>query len=194
MKFYIPLILFLFSQSSFGQLRSIGKPRPFTKKEEMMDSANKHCIHRYKFPLTQRLTNFPFNKTKEVRVVSFGEKKNSMGNEIPKKRNQVNLSKLKESITLNAIQIDSLSDIIYNTGYKGIFYSFEEGCYIPRNAILFIDSTGRVFEYIELCFQCGGYKISSKKVKAGEFCLEKYSLLELFFKKAGIKYGIEMTD
>jgi hypothetical protein len=193
-KFQTLLILILLSQSLFGQLTSIGKPRMLTKEEELQDSANQRCIRLTKFSAIQRLNNFPFNKSSEVRLVSFGLKANSFSNEIPKKKKLVDLSQLIESITLNSNQIDSLSDILYNTGYQGIFYSFGDGCYIPRNAILFIDSSGKVFAYIELCFQCGGFKVSSKKVKAGEFCIEKYALLETFFRNAGIKSESEETD
>ena len=193
MKYLILIVSFLFSQTVFCQLRSIGKPRPLTKKEQYQDSANKHCIHLTKFSISQRLGFFPFKKASKVKLCSFDLQPKSFTNEIPKIGTAVDVSKLQEVVSLNEKQTISLSDILYNTGYKGIFYSFSEGCYYPRNAILFLDDTNTVFAYIELCFQCYGFKVSSKDVRSGDFCIEKYELLRQFFKEAGVHFGTELT-
>jgi hypothetical protein len=191
MKFLTTIFFILSFQFSSGQLKSLGKPRPMTRNEEIADSTNHHCIHQNKLSINERVNKFPFNIANEIRLVSF---KSNYGDGLPMKNKKVDLSKLNESVILDKTRLDSLTDILYNTGYKGIFYTFSEGCYIPRNAILFIDTSGQVQAYIELCFQCGDYRLSSKKVNAGQFCTEKYNLLEVFFKTSGIKYGTEVTD
>ncbi len=193
MKFLFTIILSFLFQFAFGQLTSLGEPRSMTRKEEITDSVNEHCIHRNKINSKQRINNFPFNQAKEVRLVSF-KKRYGIGLALPMKNKKVDLSKLSESFTLDKINTDSLTDILYNTGYKGLFYSFSDGCYEPRNAILFIDSLGQSFAFIELCFQCDGFRLSSKKVKAGQFCNEKYELLKSFFIKNRIVYGTRYID
>lgn len=189
MKLVTLITLLLIGPKLFGQLISAGTPRQLTREELITDSVNKHCIHQNKFSPAERLKNFPFNKAAYVSIASFGLKENSLGNEIPRRRGKVDIAQLKDIIALNADQVDTLTDILYNTGYKGNFYSFSEGCYIPRNAILFMDAKGNAFEYIEICFGCEGFKASSKKVKTGDFCAEKYELLKIFFRNAGIKFG-----
>ena len=107
------------------------------------------------------------------------------------KNNSVDYSQLDEVKTLNKTEVQNLTNIIYNTGYKGhIFTISESGCYNPRNAILFVDAIGKTFAFIEICFQCQGRRTSSAKVKVGEFCNQKYDLLKDFFKNAGIEIGI----
>jgi hypothetical protein len=107
------------------------------------------------------------------------------------KNKEVDYTKLKEIITINNPQIDSLTDIICNYGYKGIFYSFKENTclYNPKNAILFLDKNEKTFAFIELCFKCGEYRMSNKRISIGELCSQKYELLKSFFIKCGVLYG-----
>jgi hypothetical protein len=63
-------------------------------------------------------------------------------------------------------------------------------CYNPRNAILFLDRNGKVFESIEICFECQKTKESSEKILFGQMRDEKMNMLKQFFKSAGIVYGI----
>ncbi|HJW15781.1 MAG TPA: hypothetical protein VJ499_01595, partial [Flavisolibacter sp.] len=139
----------------------------------------------------ERLKIYPFSKASKVQLVSF-KKPGSivMGGHIPLKKGIVNNTKLNEIITLNKIQVDSLKSLLYNVGYRGVFFTeVDIKCYNPRNAIVFVDESGKGFEYIELCFECMKNMLSSKKVNAGDFCEQKYELLENYFKEAGIRYG-----
>jgi hypothetical protein len=115
-----------------------------------------------------------------------------MGGEVPVKKGILNQERVKETITLSASQIDSLTHILYNISYQGPFFTILEGlCYSPRNAILFNNSKGKTFAFIEVCFQCIGNRLSSKKVKDGDFCDEKYELLRNYFRNAGVLFGTE---
>jgi hypothetical protein len=195
MRLLFTIFIIFSSPFLFAQLQSLkgGKPRQLTKKEEKMDRENQHCVHKNRFSTTQRLSKFPFRIAREVRIISY-EPFWSPRAYAPATGIKVDISKLKESITLNKKQTDSLTDILYNTGYKGVFYTFSKGCFNPRNSILFIDTSGLIFAYIEICFECHAYSLSSKDVNAGEFCIEKYDLLQFFFRRVGIKYGTEITD
>ena len=178
MKTFLTLIfLILLLHSSFGQRKS---------SKEIEDSINHQCTHRNKFTIAERLSNYPFNSSKEVKLVSISK---SLGPYFLK-TGKVNLSLVKEITVLDNVQIDSLTDILYNIYYNGpIFYYLAEGCYHPKNAIFFIDSTGQVFDFIELSFKCSDFKLSSKKFTHFRFCNEKYSFLKSFFRKSGILYG-----
>lgn len=65
-----------------------------------------------------------------------------------------------------------------------------EECYNPRNAILFIDSQGKAFEFIEICFECERAITGSDKISLGGMCDQKMGMLKLFFKSNKVEYGI----
>jgi hypothetical protein len=94
-----------------------------------------------------------------------------------------------KSITFS--HVDILTDILYNYGYGGpVYIGSEPLCYNPKNAILFLDRNGKVFEYVEICFECQKTKESSEKILLGQMCDEKMNMLKQFFKKIGIEFGI----
>jgi hypothetical protein len=108
------------------------------------------------------------------------------GNRIPIIEDTVDYSKLDKIKAINDAETDTLTDILYNIGYKRAVKVSLSSCYDPRNAILFIDNTGRTFAYIEICFECNGYRLSSSEIITGEFCSQKYDYLRLFFERNGI--------
>jgi hypothetical protein len=187
-------IFLIICNCSFGQLQRLeGSPRQLTEKEEKIDAENRNCIYQTKFTAQQRLEIFPFKKAAKIQIVSF-DKPDSIisGGEIPINDKSVEYSKLKEIKTLNSIEIDTLTDILYNNIYKGHFFtSFKSNCYNPRNAILFIDPSGQDYAFIELCFQCNGFRTNSEDVQTGDFCDQKYNLLRSFFVRLGIAFGTE---
>ena len=191
LKFIFSIVSLVHLSICFGQLRVIpGKPRELTVKERKEDEKNQNCYYKPSLNAQQRKLFYPFNQAAEIKLVSFTLSDSLlMGGEVPMTGDKVDFSKLKEVITLNNLQVDTLTDILYNQRYGGPFYTFEKGCYNPRNAILFIDSNGDSFAFIELCFQCFAFKVSSNKVKAGDFCNQKYALLRDFFVQRGITIG-----
>jgi len=191
----LPGLIFL-AVSTFGQTQEISKPPSApTRKSEMIDRKNKECVHRLRFNLTQRLQFYPFNRAMQIKAVSFDNKPDSNGVTVPNGRlptnnDTIDYSQLDEIKILTRRQIESLTDILYNTGFKKQPMTESESCYNPRNAVLFIDSAGKTFAFIELCFQCGGHRESSAEVKTGDFCSDKYDLLKNYFAGLGIKIGI----
>lgn len=113
-----------------------------------------------------------------------------IGNPLPRKNDTICYSLLDEIKTLSKSDIDSLTDILYNIGFKGPVHIMSlTTCFTPRNAILFIDSSGKTFDYVEICFQCSRHETSSEKIELGEFCDQKYALLKKFFISLGIGIG-----
>ena len=165
----------------------------------LFDQKNQNCFKKKGKTFSNRLKNYPFNRYSRIEFVSF---QNSLpGNNefvktpidsLPLINDTVCYSKLKEVKILTHHDVDKLTDILYNYGYGGRIYSMTVSqCFIPRNAIVFTDSTGTVYEYIEICFECNRLRLSSDKIDVGELCNQKIEMLEFLFSKVGIKYGVK---
>jgi len=191
-RYIILFLLIGFAKPSFAQFKPLpGPPRIVSQTERAESDCNRNCQYRYKYSVEERLKIYPFSKASKVQLVSFTKTPYSgMNSLIPLKNGRVDQAKLKESITLSNLQIDSLTSILYNVSYRGPFFTeVDVKCYNPRNAILFIDTTGKEFAFIELCFECMKHRLSSKRINPGDFCEQKYDLLENYFKDAGIRFG-----
>lgn len=172
-------------------------PKVQTKKQLATEGKNHECIRKLNTSFSTRLKNYPFNTTSQVKLVSFLQKFDNVNaadeiryTELPKFNDTICYSKLHEIKNLSVTEIDTLTDILYNIGFRGpTIRESEIGCYEPRNAILFIDKNGQTFEYIEICFQCEKATVSSDKINIGEICNQKFNLIKKFFKSKGIKYG-----
>lgn len=148
---------------------------------------------------------YPFDKMISIKVVSFKPLNKKIEWGIPKRNGQVDLTKLFEVKTLNSKQTAKLLDLLVNINYiplpptqtdiDSIDQIIERDirisdCYTPRHAILLLDASGKVFSYIEICLECLRYKTQPKDLEIGDFCYEKYTMLEDFFRDLGIAYGI----
>jgi hypothetical protein len=131
-----------------------------------------------------------------IQLVSFqGENYGNDLDEIPKDSiGNIALSKMKEAIKLSRRLEERIIDQIFNYDYdpkfEGVVEIERAACYIPRNAILFVDKRGDIIGYIEICFECQrevekvpGHLISG-------FCYQKFELLKDIFAESGIKYGV----
>ncbi len=193
-KAIILFFTFFVQTNSHAQVTAIPvKPRPWTKKEIEKDIRNHGCVYTKKYSSKQRLQFFPFNKAVQIKLISFDQSDSVIiGGEIPMKNGNVDYRKLKEIKTINKSEIDTLTDILFNESYRGPFSSVSEsGCYNPRNAILFVDAKGKTFAFIEICFECSAHRFSSNKIKAGDFCSQKYEYLRNFFATNGITLGVK---
>ena len=164
-------------------------PLPPPPKELLREKIIKECTCTNKFNKAKRLSIYPFNKAADVKIISFEEIFRT-----PVKNKILDTQKVFEQIKLTSDQKDTLTNLLYNVGYTPVPGAKrpdfgEANCYFPRNAILFIDSSGKVFEYLEICFACHRMKKSSSKVHFGEFCETKYDILKAFLSNAGITYG-----
>src|ERR1035437_7359729 len=142
----LTILIFIaaFSITANGQMKRLPPPKAPTKKSSAIEARNHKCIHINKYSTGQRLLFYPFSKAVQVKLVSFDLKPDSLGmirllnggDSLPMKHGMVDYSKLVEIKVLTKSQIDSLTDILYNTFYKGPFSTISEPCcYNPRNAI-----------------------------------------------------------
>ena len=191
------LAMFLLTNAVYGQKTNLAKTPtpPPTKKEMKADGGN--CIRKNALSFSDRLKNYPFNLTAQIQFVSFENGIYLTDNEIlrqdslPRILDTILYSRLKEVKTLTLTQVNKLTDLFYNHGFRGTTYSMNEAaCYNPRNAILFLDSKGKIIELIEICFECRKTSQSSDRITLGEMCEQKLDMLFGLFKNAGIEYGI----
>jgi len=189
-KIIVLIAAFALAFPVFGQENNPARHPSYrpTKKELEIETKNHNCIKKTKNSFTARLKNYPFNLAAQIQIVSF---ENNGIDSLPRLNDTICYSKLKEVRTLTFTQVDSLTDIFYNYGFGGPVYTISTtNCYLPRNAILFLDSSGAVFEFIEICFECEKTSKSSEKISLGEMCDQKMDMLKRVFEKRGIKYGI----
>ena len=181
--------------------------REATQKEQELSDRSHDCARVKSIPLTERLKLYPFNKATQIQLVSFKSSDDTVVGEdykdsLPRINDTVCYSKLFEVKTLISSQVDTLTDLIYNYGFKFKYKPKEKvyfigsmlQCYNPRNAILFLDKENQVFEFIEICFECERTRTSSDNVSLGIECNQKLQLIKEFFKAVGIDYGITMND
>jgi len=199
-RIVIPIIVLLFTKLAYGQK---GNPSavnnaPPTKKEAELDSKNRNCVKKVNNSFTTRLKNYPFNQAAQIQLVSFkggidtSEFQDMKMNDcLPMLNDTVCYSKLMEVRTITYQQVDKLTDILYNYGFGGpVYIGSSSMCYFPRNAILFLDANGKVYEFIEICFECRETRTSSERISLGQMCNQKMQMLKNFFKDAQIEYGI----
>ncbi len=216
----LTLIFCLLCFACFAQKKKQVKPSPPIGPPSRADYAvlekRMACIYRNKYSPADRLKFFPFNRYKTVMLISFElpeprdeiiytdtakipintPVKEEVYHKLLEKNQKLDLTKLKENKVLSTLEVDKLTDVLYNFGYistksyKGLLIA-DPGysCYEPRNAIVFLDENGLIAEYIEICFECHRREESSEKMKTGEFCTDKYDLIRKYFRAMGIKYG-----
>jgi hypothetical protein len=139
----------------------------------------------------QRLKKYPFNKIEKVMLISFLPVK--IENEYirwPIENDTIVWSRVRDTLTLNSGQVNKLSDIIFNWGFESNTYKTTISTAIGINmAILFLDSSGHIFEYSEVCFECGEiYLIAKNKDQSiGYPCNQKFDKIKSFAVSAGLK-------
>jgi hypothetical protein len=181
-------------------VEEIKLPRLLTDADRDVDRDNYRCKHVQKYTPEQRRRFYPFSEAREIKMASFDSKpasqvgkqvENGTPNHVlPVKNGMVDIDRLSEIKTLSAADIDSLTDILYNVTYRGtVSQPAGSGCYNPRNVIVFMNSAGKPFEYLELCFECSAHRSGSGKLVTGDFCDGKYELIKDLFIRAGIKQG-----
>lgn len=194
----------------FGQKKAV--QRYATEKQQEAFDKSQDCFKYVSKPFAQRLKNYPFSKAAQIQLVSFKRHNDTLNGAIimsdkdslPRKNDTICYSRLFEVKNLTYAQVDKLTDILYDYGYRkelkddGLIYiETSLQCYNPRNAILFLDANGKAFEFIEICFECEKTRESSSKISLGVMCNQKLNLLKNFFKDVGLAYGISkglMTD
>jgi hypothetical protein len=172
------------------------------------------CVFTNRYSINQRLKRYPFSKAVKIIAVSYPTsypkadiqiddpirisdsllkiRNDTLSKEgLHVKNGELNYASIKEIKVLNKAQINKLTNIIYNTNYKvKDFNVYEKGeCFDPRNAIVFFDKDGKVFDYLEICFECLNTESKSNKITVGTLCTQKYEILRKYLISLGIKYG-----
>ena len=199
-RLLVILSTLLFPYLTFGQSN---KRREATSRDYALLEKSCDCAKVKSLTTKERLNIYPFSQAVKIQLVSFengydSEPRDYLRDSLPRINDTLCYSKLKEVKTLSTVQIDSLSDLIHNYGFKFryklkgnvYFIASTSQCYIPRNAIVFLNDENKVFEYIEICFECKKTRNSSDKVNIGVKCNQKLNLIKKFFKRVGIDYGI----
>ena len=178
---YISVIFALFTSTSHAQEKSI---TPFVSEGDL------NCRYIKKFNEEERLKFYPFNISDTVKLASFRFHTNSY----PFHKDYVVIDSLIEFITLTQKEVNKLTDILYNNFYKQQpNYEVFSMCFFPRNAIVFIDSKGKIREHVNICFHCDNYGRSSDEISLGDNCEQKMEKLRKLFKSVGVKFGTDRT-
>ena len=187
---FIIFILLLFSLN-FAQSQ--------TKKNSIQTfNENANCNRKRNLSFKNRINNFPFNLTSQIIFVSHKTKEGPVGRELRKYLNSlkigqdtINEKEFLELKKINLNQIEKLTDIIFNYGFKSKYHSIKDAkCYDPRNAILFLNKENEIIAFIEICFGCDHLRTSDVKIDFGEYCKQKFDLIKKIFAESGIKFGI----
>lgn len=164
---------------------STGIPELLSDKDS--ESDNMACVHLNKFTEAERTAFYPFNKAKKIFLISFTDKDQELDYyaKIPR---ITDMAIAKSSKQLNKVDINRLTDIFYNYGYKKLemMVRHKEDCSEFKNAIVFVDENDKPFEYIVLSFDCDQIEFSSRKVSYGQECNTKREFLQMFFVSKGI--------
>ena len=183
--FFTTIFIILYAVPSFGQVK---------KKKSIKPKEISACIRKFNLTPQQRMKQYPFNNASQIQLVSFSQNVDTTDYilaSIPIINDTLSKSRVKGIINLTNSQIDKLTDIIFNIGLKEDSYTFSVSTAVGLDGgILFIDSNNKIFEYINICFNCQEIEIrTSKFVKSlGQPCIEKFELLKSFFKESGLTF------
>lgn len=142
-----------------------------------------------KYSIQKRRRFYPFNRATTVHLAYFDHRDSNDNRTLPFMNGAVDLESINVLDRLNTVESDSLTDILYNSQHREYLSSISKmACYYPRNAILFSDKENKVFDYIEICFDCHQFKKSRDKVRfdPSGFPNHSFRLLEQFFEDQGL--------
>lgn len=211
------IIVLLFFLPVLGQSKKQSKRIPPPPPPSLSDFGNIATSRNGtpKYTLKTRLSFYPFNVAKQIKLVSFDKNTTRevlsitsiVPNDtleqiayiddygLPFQDDNIDFTKMVQITALNKQAVDSLSDILYNTCSRWMLTeTIKSGCYYPHNAIIFFDAQNQPFEYIELCFDCNQLKYSSKKIKQFDDCDIALRELESYFKSFGLKTSKEAFE
>jgi hypothetical protein len=171
------------------------------------------CVFTHKYSILQRIKKYPFSKVAKILAVSYdgGPEPNvdiiidsaKMKKPVKMKphglifnKGKLDTSSLFEIKQLTSAQVNRLTNMMFNTDFK-VHNNYVIGtaaCFDPRNAFIFFDKNGKVFDYIEICFECKRTESKSGRVFLGCGCNQELDMTKKFFIDLGIKYGTITND
>lgn len=184
---YFISLLFVFN---FANAQATRKRKLTIEELDAKMEANVKCLKRDVYPVDKRRLMFPFKDAAKISFISFRDTTSEFRSQIPIKNKKLDRSLVLEERILSQIEIDKLSDLIFNYGYRSrslprLVRNFK--CYDPHNGIIFFDDKKTVEDYVEICFDCEKFVPSTNKISLGELCTEKFSLLKKLFLNNNIK-------
>ncbi|GAA4911392.1 hypothetical protein [Mucilaginibacter defluvii] len=169
------------------------------------------CKFINKYTVAQRRKFYPYSKATKILAVSYempinlpvtidsADVDTSIRYEDTRtglfvKNGKLDHTALREEKVLTQSQIDSLTSIFYNYRTRVIHnYAFlGHSCFNPRNALVFFDKNGKVFDYLQICFECLQDRSQSEKFGTGAYCNQKYEMLRRYFAELGFKTGTQI--
>ncbi|MCM5530637.1 hypothetical protein [Parasegetibacter sp. NRK P23] len=174
--------------------------------DSTFDIGKSQKINFTKYSLAERVGFYPFNIAFKVAIVSFDKQvkkidssdwrfgkssykdyKGDVEYGLQFLNDTICLSKLTQIKILDTNQVDSLTDILYNTCYRWtITETTKAMCYLPHNAVLFFDKNEKVIDYIEICFDCYQFKYSNNRIERFDQCDFAVWDLRKYFRKLGL--------
>jgi len=167
---------------------------PPTSVDDSIASTNYECQDLKTYSEEQRKQFYPFKQASKVMLISFSDSLS-----VPITKHKLLYEKVLELKVLSNKDVDTLTRIFYNIGPKPNDYWLAvkdpgANCYLPRNALCFLDHKGSVMDFIEICFECHRYETSSKRIRPIELCDNKYELLRTFFLSKGVRFGTKENN
>ncbi|PTQ93621.1 hypothetical protein C8P68_10883 [Mucilaginibacter yixingensis] len=218
-KYLVLLLLCFCGVAVCAQPKKPAKGKRYRYDAYPMVSPHDDCVFNSKYTLGERLKRYPFNEAVTILAVSYhnfnGGQPNqeirvdSLGKIIPTpqidtlkyglwiKQGALDGTSIVELVKLSKAQIRSLTNLIYNTDFRvkgnnGVDPGYN--CFAPRNALLFFDKNGKIFDYIQICFACQNYESKSGRINLGTECYQKMDLAKKWFINQGVQFGTIKRD
>jgi hypothetical protein len=175
------------------------------------------CVFTNKYTIAQRLKRYPFSKAVKILAVSYdgtgepnaeitinGDTLDAMTHKkysehrphgLHFDNDTLDYVSLFEMKQLTPKQINRLTNIMYNTDNRvpNDYVDPGHSCFNPRNALIFYDKNGKVFDYLEICFECDRIESKSDRIYFNSSCTQGLDLVKKFLIDVGIKYGTLTT-
>lgn len=151
-----------------------------------------------------------YKETAYIKLASFLYREEF--NQLPlKKDGQVDMSGFYEVTRLDDAEAKSVMDVLVNYDFSApdiipadsaallhedvqeVIEKIEKdelSCYEPRNAILFFNKKNEIIGFVELCFDCLRARRYPQALRVGEFCNEKFAVVQQIFSRNAIRYGV----
>ncbi len=103
-------------------------------------------MHFDKYSSAQRKMFYPFNRTEFVSLISFIDTISEFSSYLLVKKGVLDTGMVKEEIRLSKQDINKLTDLLFNYGYRSKKYGVIEhrmSCYDPHNAICSLTTRGK---------------------------------------------------
>ena len=179
------IILLLFSTIILNCNNNSRNNKQQSESNIIEDFGETICVYR---KTEKKISNtFPFNSSNKIEIVFYYDRKDKIRNAELIKENKFIVDNIKERVILNENQKIELFHILYDYKIKRIGNITATADYNPNHSIVFY-SDNKAIAFLEIGLECGAVR-HSKNADFGEFCDDKYCMLQTFFKKCGLKLG-----